>query len=644
MNIIEIINKKRLGKILSEEEIAYAVNGYLSGEVKDYQMSSLLMAIVLKGLTDHEIITLTTIMLNSGEKLDLSSLGTVVDKHSTGGVGDKTTLIVAPIVASCGGRVAKMSGRGLGHTGGTIDKLESIPGFQVALDEKTFLNQVKTIGLAVVSQTNNLVPADKKIYALRDVTGTVESIPLIASSIMSKKIASGAKKLVIDVKVGKGALIKTLKDAQKLAKLMIQIGASHGIEVVCILSNMDIPLGNNIGNALEVKEAMEVLQGKTGHLTDLCIEIATQMVHLDLNISTKEAKKLVQKNITNGNAYHKFLEFVGAQGGNISNLPQSTYQYEILSKKSGFIDTIDALLLGNLSMHLGSQFKEIIKKLESEIYKISGEEFNINSPKQLGVILFEKLGLPVIKKTKTGYSTNAEVLDKLKDQSPIIDKIIEYRQIVKLNSTYVEGLLSIINPIDGRIHSSFNQTITTTGRISSTEPNLQNIPVKLEMGRNIRKVFISDKGCKLVDADYSQVELRVLAHMSQDETMIDAFKHNEDIHTKTASQVFNVSMDEVTSKQRSDAKAVNFGIVYGKSDFGLSEDLNIPVKQAKEYIENYFNKYNKIKEFMDNIIDDASSNGYVTTILNRRRYIPEIKSSNFMLRNAGKTNENKKKI
>ena len=312
------------------------------------------MAIVLKGLTDHEIVALTTVMLNSGEKLDLSSLGTVVDKHSTGGVGDKTTLIVAPIVAACGGRVAKMSGRGLGHTGGTIDKLESIPGFQVALDEQTFLNQVKTIGLAVVSQTNNLVPADKKIYALRDVTGTVESIPLIASSIMSKKIASGAKKLVIDVKVGKGALIKTLKDAQKLAKLMIQIGTSHGIEVVCILSNMDIPLGSNIGNALEVKEAMEVLQGKTGNLTDLCIEIATQMVHLDLNISPQEAKALVQKNIANGNAYHKFLEFVSAQGGNLSTLPKSTYQYEILSKKSGFIDTIDALALGKLSMQLGA--------------------------------------------------------------------------------------------------------------------------------------------------------------------------------------------------------------------------------------------------------------------------------------------------
>ncbi len=364
MNIVEIINKKRLGKILSEEEIAYAVNGYLSGEVKDYQMSSLLMAIVLKGLTNHEIVALTTIMLNSGEKLDLSSLGTVVDKHSTGGVGDKTTLIVAPIVASCGGRVAKMSGRGLGYTGGTIDKLESIPGFQVALDEKAFLNQVKTIGLAVVSQTNNLVPADKKIYALRDVTGTVESIPLIASSIMSKKIASGAKKLVIDVKVGKGALIKTLKDAQKLAKLMIQIGTSHGIEVVCILSNMDIPLGNNIGNALEVEEAMEVLQGKTGNLTDLCIEIATQMVHLDLNISPREAKALVQKNIANGNAYHKFLEFISAQGGNLSKLPKSTYQYEILSKKSGFIDTIDALALGKLSMHLGAGRLNLNDKLD----------------------------------------------------------------------------------------------------------------------------------------------------------------------------------------------------------------------------------------------------------------------------------------
>ena len=297
----------------------------------------------------------------------------------------------------------------------------------------------------------------------------------------------------------------------------------------------------------------------------------------------------------------------------------------------------DGIKVDKEKLHeLGIEFKEKIKSLEEEIYEMAGEEFNINSPKQLGVILFEKLQLPVIKKTKTGYSTNAEVLDKLRNQSPIIDKITEYRQIVKLNSTYVEGLLAIINPISNRIHSSFNQTITTTGRISSTEPNLQNIPVKLEMGRNIRKVFISDENCKLVDADYSQVELRVLAHMSQDETMIEAFENNEDIHTKTACQVFEVSMDDVTSKQRSDAKAVNFGIVYGKSDFGLSEDLHIPVKQAKEYIENYFNKYSNIKLFMDEVIEGATQDGYVTTILNRRRYIPEINSSNFMMRNAGK--------
>lgn len=364
MNIIEIINKKRLGKILTKEEINYAVNGYLSGEVKDYQMSSLLMAIVLKGLTDHEIITLTEIMLNSGEKLDLSNLGSVVDKHSTGGVGDKTTLIVSPIVASCGARVAKMSGKGLGHTGGTIDKLESIPGFKVNLDEQTFLEQVKKIGLAIVSQTANLVPADKKIYALRDVTGTVESIPLIASSIMSKKIASGANNLVIDVKVGRGALIKNLKDARKLAHLMIKIGSSHQIKVVCLLTNMDIPLGNNIGNALEVREAEEVLQGKKGNLTDLCIEIAAQMVHLSLNISVADAKKLVQENLKNGSAYQKFLEFIKAQQGDINALPKSTYHYEVKSTKKGYINDINALTLGELSMQLGAGRMNLTEKLD----------------------------------------------------------------------------------------------------------------------------------------------------------------------------------------------------------------------------------------------------------------------------------------
>ena len=285
---------------------------------------------------------------------------------------------------------------------------------------------------------------------------------------------------------------------------------------------------------------------------------------------------------------------------------------------------------------LGNKFKEIISNLEEEIFSLAGEKFNINSPKQLGVILFERLELPVIKKTKTGYSTSADVLEKLRDKHEIIDKITEYRQIVKLNSTYVEGLLGIINPISGRIHSSFNQTITTTGRISSTEPNLQNIPVKTEMGREIRKVFIADEHSKLVDADYSQVELRVLAHMSGDEHMIEAFQNDIDIHSKTASQIFGVDVNDVSSKQRSEAKAINFGIVYGKTDFGLSQDLNIPVPKAKAYIESYFANYDKIKVFMDDAIKNATDNGYALTIFNRRRYIPEINSSNFMVRNQGK--------
>ncbi|WP_343337885.1 DNA polymerase I [Terrisporobacter petrolearius] len=289
----------------------------------------------------------------------------------------------------------------------------------------------------------------------------------------------------------------------------------------------------------------------------------------------------------------------------------------------------------NQLKELGDKFKNIIANLEEEIFSLAGEKFNINSPKQLGVILFEKLELPVIKKTKTGYSTNADVLEKLRDKHEIIDKITEYRQIVKLNSTYVEGLSNIINPISGRIHSSFNQTITTTGRISSTEPNLQNIPVKTEMGREIRKVFIADENSKLVDADYSQVELRVLAHMSGDEHMIEAFQNHVDIHSKTASQIFGIDVNEVNSTQRSEAKAINFGIVYGKTDFGLSQDLNIPVAKAKAYIESYFANYSSIKDFMDKVIEQAKEKGYVLTEFNRRRYIPEINSSNFMVRKQG---------
>ena len=285
---------------------------------------------------------------------------------------------------------------------------------------------------------------------------------------------------------------------------------------------------------------------------------------------------------------------------------------------------------------LGSELDEIIDSESKKIFDYAGEEFNINSPKQLGVILFEKLELPVIKKTKTGYSTNAEVLEALSDKHPIIDLIGNYRSMVKLKSTYIEGISSVINPIDGRVHSSFNQTVTTTGRISSTEPNMQNIPVRTEMGRKIRKVFVSEGDMKLVDADYSQVELRVLAHMSGDHNMIEAFESGEDIHRKTASQVFGVGLDEVTSELRSAAKAVNFGIIYGKSDFGLAKDLGISQAKAKDYISSYFDKYESIKTFMDEVISDAENTGYAKTMFNRRRYIPEIKSKNAIERNRGK--------
>lgn len=285
---------------------------------------------------------------------------------------------------------------------------------------------------------------------------------------------------------------------------------------------------------------------------------------------------------------------------------------------------------------LGREYDIEISSLTSEIYELAGQEFNINSTKQLGDILFDKLSLPIIKKTKTGYSTDAEVLDKLIDQHPIVGKVLRYRQIVKLKSTYIDGLLNLINQETERVHSSFNQTIAATGRISSTEPNLQNIPIRTDDGRKIRKAFIAeDSDYILVDADYSQIELRVLAHISKDPKMMEAFINEEDIHTKTASEVFDLPKDEVTSDMRSKAKAVNFGIVYGISDYGLSRDLKISRKEAKEYIDNYLRNYEMVKEYMENIVKEGKDNGYVETILHRRRYIPELKAKNFNIKSFG---------
>ena len=286
-------------------------------------------------------------------------------------------------------------------------------------------------------------------------------------------------------------------------------------------------------------------------------------------------------------------------------------------------------------IEIGDKLKQDLEVLTKEIHELAGEDFNINSTQQLGKILFEKLNLPVIKKTKTGYSTDVDILEKLKKHHPIIEKILEYRSLTKLNSTYVEGLLPYINEKDNRIHSFFHQTITATGRISSTEPNLQNIPTRIELGKTLRKVFKPKEGYVYIDADYSQVELRVLAHISKDENMMHAFLNDEDVHKQAASKVLGIPIEEVTKEQRSSAKAVNFGIVYGISDFGLSEQLGISRKEAKEYIEQYLEKYSGIKKFMDDIVDEAKSKGYVETLFHRRRYIPELSSNNYMVRQFG---------
>ncbi len=355
-NMLDIINKKRLGQILTKEEINYVVEKYVSGEIPDYQMSALLMAICINDMTDEETFNLTDAMINSGETLDLSGIqGSIVDKHSTGGVGDKTTLILAPIVASCGVKVCKMSGRGLGHTGGTIDKLESINGFNVNLSIEDAIKEVNKVGAVIVSQTGNLVPADKKIYALRDVSGTVESIPLIASSIMSKKIASGASSIVIDLKVGNGALIKNLEDAKHLSDLMIKIGKKYNRKVVCVLTNMDKPLGTSIGNALEVKEALEFLNGnRNKDLEEIIYKLASLMVSLGKNVSEEIALKEVKEKLNNKEALSKFYEIVKNQGGNIDDLKISNRVFSIKSPYTGFVKEIDTLKLGELSRSIGA--------------------------------------------------------------------------------------------------------------------------------------------------------------------------------------------------------------------------------------------------------------------------------------------------
>lgn len=363
MRMIDIIEKKRDGKSLTKEEIEFFVNGYTNGEVPDYQASSLAMAIFFQDMNDEERAALTMSMVNSGEKIDLSDInGIKVDKHSTGGVGDTTTLVLAPLVAAVGVPVAKMSGRGLGHTGGTIDKLESVKGFNVEISEKDFIKLVNDNQVAVIGQSGNLTPADKKLYALRDVTGTVNSIPLIASSIMSKKIAAGADAIVLDVKTGSGAFMKTLDDAEALAHAMVRIGNNVGRNTMAIISDMSQPLGNAIGNALELKEAIATLK-RNGpkDLTELVLTLGSQMVVLaEQATSLDEARQMLIDAIKSGKALNKFKTFLSNQGGDDSivdspeKLPSAKYQVEFKAKKDGYITEIIANEIGIASMMLGA--------------------------------------------------------------------------------------------------------------------------------------------------------------------------------------------------------------------------------------------------------------------------------------------------
>jgi pyrimidine-nucleoside phosphorylase len=372
MRIYDIIQKKRDREALTDGEIRFAVDGFTNGEIPDYQMSALLMAVFLNGMDRRELTALTTAMTESGDSVDLSAFGGLTaDKHSTGGVGDKTTLILAPIVASLGGKVAKMSGRGLGHTGGTVDKLESIPGYKTTLTREEFIHQVQRVGVAVIGQSGHIAPADKKIYALRDVTATVDCVPLIASSIMSKKLAAGSQNIVLDVKAGSGAFMKSLDDAKILAQTMVDIGKLAGRRVSAVLTNMDIPLGLAVGNALEVLEAVDVLSGKGSiDLVTVCSELAARMLRLVHGWGYEKSLKKVQDALDSGVALRKFREWIEAQGGDagfIENpgiLGTAAVKVDYVCKSAGYIAHMDAERIGKAASALGAGREKAVDAID----------------------------------------------------------------------------------------------------------------------------------------------------------------------------------------------------------------------------------------------------------------------------------------
>ncbi len=434
MRMYDLIMKKRSGEALTDDEIAYMINGYVQGEIADYQMSAMLMAIWFRGMTDHETVELTKVMAKSGDMVDLSAIeGKKVDKHSTGGVGDKTTLIVAPIVAACGGRVAKMSGRGLGHTGGTVDKLESIPGYRTSLSREEFFEIVNRCGVSLIGQSGNLAPADKKLYALRDVTATVDCIPLIASSIMSKKLAAGSDCILLDVKTGSGAFMKTLDDSIRLAQAMVAIGEGAGRSTVALITDMDVPLGCAIGNSLEVMESMDVLCGRGPEdLTEVSLQLAAEMLSLVGKGSPEECRQLAEHSIEDGSAFETFCTMVKAQGGDDRVLrhpeqfPRAPYQMDIPAEKDGYVTRMDGEEIGMVSVVLGAGRET----------KESSIDFSA------GLMLHKKYGDPVKKgdSLATFYTSRKESLEEaekryekailIEDQAPEARKLV-YARIEK---------------------------------------------------------------------------------------------------------------------------------------------------------------------------------------------------------------------
>lgn len=428
MQVVDLIEKKKHGTALTGEEIRYMVQGYIDGSISDYQMSALLMAVYFKGMTDEELVCMTDAMARSGDMVDLSAIqGIKVDKHSTGGVGDKTTLIVAPIVAACGGRVAKMSGRGLGFTGGTVDKLESIKGYKTALDEETFFSIVEQAGLSVMGQSGNITPADKKIYALRDVTGTVDSIPLIAASIMSKKLAAGSDKIVLDVTVGSGAFMKNFDSAVELAKKMVAIGEGAKRETVALITDMDVPLGNTVGNILEIQEAVEVLKGEgPKDLIEVCIQLAANMLFLAGFGSLEELMERAAAALTDGSAFESFCHMVSLHGGDVSYIknPQkftaAKYHMEIVSPVDGYVEAMDTERCGRISGMLGAGRQT----LDSEIDYTAGIRFykkrgsRVTKGERLAVIY--STGKPDLQEAAEGLLAAYKFTDSPVEKKPLV--------------------------------------------------------------------------------------------------------------------------------------------------------------------------------------------------------------------------------